>query len=208
MSEAWLRYLKNLHEILAAMSIRDADGGELAPDIGLNQWVDLAWGVKSAGGCVYFVGNGASASMACHFATDVAKNAKVRSQVFTDPALMTAVANDIHYDDVFSEPLSWLMQPNDMLVAISSSGNSPNIVKAVRTARERGGKIVTLSAMRPDNHIRALGDLNVYLAASTYGLAESGHAAILHHWTDMLIHLNSGQLASATWTTRGSTVIS
>jgi D-sedoheptulose 7-phosphate isomerase len=208
MSTAWQRYLKNLHDILRMVSIRDAEGREMDPDQGLDLWVEMAWGVKHAGGCAYFIGNGASASMACHFSTDVSKNAKIRSQVFTDPALLTAMANDIHYDDVFSEPLSWLMQPKDMLVAISSSGNSPNIVKAVRTARGRGGKIVSLSAMSPDNQLRSLGDLNIFIAAPTYGLAESGHAAIMHHWTDMLVHLNSGQLATDTWTTRGSTVIS
>jgi D-sedoheptulose 7-phosphate isomerase len=208
MSTTWKEYLAALSGVLAGLSVRDAEGRELDPDEGLNRWVELAWGVKLAGGCAYFIGNGASASMACHFSTDVSKNAKIRSQVFTDPALITAMANDIHYDDVFAEPLSWLMQPSDLLVAVSSSGNSPNIVKAVRTARERGGKIVTLSAMGPENTLRALGDLNIYIAAPTYGLAESGHAAIMHHWTDKLVNLNTGQLATATWTTRGSTVTS
>ena len=99
---------------------------------------------------------------------------------------MTALANDISYEEVYAEPLRWNMKAGDMLVAISSSGNSPNIVRAVKTAQSLNGTVVTLSAMGEDNAIRRLGDLNFYVPAQTYGLAETAHAAILHYWMDMI----------------------
>ena len=74
-----------------------------------------------------------------------------------------------------------------MLVAISSSGNSPNVANAAAEARKIGGHVVTLSAMQPGNRLQGMGDLNFYLPGHTYGLAESGHAAVLHHWIDMMV---------------------
>ncbi|WP_035236389.1 SIS domain-containing protein [Desulfobacter vibrioformis] len=143
--------------------------------------------LKLRGGTVFLVGNGASASMASHVAADLAKNAHIRTEVFSDLALITAVANDISYDQVFAEPLQRRMHPGDMLVGISSSGNSPNVINAATKARELGGEVITLTAMAPDNRLRKLGSLNFYLPGKTYGLAESGHAAVLHHWIDMMV---------------------
>jgi D-sedoheptulose 7-phosphate isomerase len=135
---------------------------------------------------VYLIGNGASASMASHFAADLAKNGHLHTQVFSDLSLITAISNDLGYEHVFAEPLRRRAQPQDMLVAISSSGNSPNLLKAVDVAHEKRLTVVTLSAMQPDNALRQLGDLNVYLGAKTYGLAETAHAAVLHHWMDQV----------------------
>ncbi|NDC63383.1 MAG: SIS domain-containing protein [Planctomycetia bacterium] len=124
--------------------------------------------------------------MASHFATDLAKNGGLHSQVFTDPALVTAIGNDIGYDQVFAEPLRGRGRAGDMLVAISSSGRSPNILAAVEAARALDMVVVTLSAKDPDNPLRAAGSLNLYLSAHTYGLAETGHAALLHWWMDLV----------------------
>jgi D-sedoheptulose 7-phosphate isomerase len=193
MAPDWNAYLGDLGACLRRLSVRDGGGRELAPDQGLAAFLAMAQEVKGLGGCAYFVGNGASASMACHFATDVSKNARLRTQVFTDPAMVTAMANDLSYEDVFAEPLSWLMEERDLLVAISSSGNSPNILKAAATALDRGGRLATLSAMGPDNALRGLGHLNFYIPAATYGQAESGHTVILHRWTDMLVGLQNAR---------------
>ena len=101
-------------------------------------------------------------------------------------SLLTAVANDLGYEQVFAEPLRRRMIKEDMLVAISSSGMSPNVLLAARDARELGGFVVTLSAMKPGNKLRSLGRINFYLPAETYGMAETCHAAILHFWMDQL----------------------
>src|SRR5439155_15434224 len=108
----------------------------------------------------YLIGNGASASMASHFAADLAKNAHLHTEVFSDLALITAISNDMGYEHVFAEPLSRRARRGDMLVAISSSGRSPNVLRAVETARRLGLFVVTLSAFAPDNHLRAQGHVN------------------------------------------------
>ena len=79
-----------------------------------------------------------------------------------------------------------------MLITISSSGNSPNIIKAINTARELGVFIVTLSGKKEDNQSRRLGDLNFYVPLDTYGLVESAHAVLLHCWLDMYLDKYKG----------------
>jgi len=186
MSKQWKQNVQELYDILIKISILDNSGNVLLPDVAFEKWKELALIIRANDKTVFFVGNGASASMASHFAADVAKNAGIRTNVFTDTALMTALANDLCYEDVYAEPLRWNMKAGDMLVAISSSGNSPNIVRAVNTAKSLNGTIITLSAMGEGNAIRKLGDLNFYVPAQTYGMAETAHAAILHYWMDMV----------------------
>jgi D-sedoheptulose 7-phosphate isomerase len=186
MSKQWKQNVQELCDILIKISILDNLGNALSPDDAFEKWKKLTLKIRENDKCIFFVGNGASASMASHFAADVAKNAGIRTNVFTDTALMTALANDLCYEEVYAEPLRWNMKAGDMLVAISSSGNSPNIVRAVKTAKSLNGTVITLSAMGEDNAIRKLGDLNFYAPAQTYGLAETAHAAILHYWMDMV----------------------
>ena len=186
MSKQWKKNVLILCDILNKISILDNLGNVLYPDVAFKKWKELALIIRENDKTVFFVGNGASASMASHFAADVAKNAGIRTNVFTDTALMTALANDLCYEEVYAEPLRWYMKEGDMLVAISSSGNSPNIVRAVNTAKSLNGTIITLSAMGEGNAIRKLGDLNFYVPAQTYGMAETAHAAILHYWMDMV----------------------
>ena len=71
-----------------------------------------------------------------------------------------------------------------MLVAISSSGESENVINAANTAFALGGRVITLTGMAPQNTLSTIGTLNFYVPAQTYGLAETCHAAILHHWMD------------------------
>lgn len=124
--------------------------------------------------------------MASHLAADLAKNGHLHTEVFSDLSLITAISNDVGYESVFSEPLSRRAKQGDMLVAISSSGASQNVLSAVRVAREKGLVVVTLSGMRLDNPLRSMGWINFYVAAASYGYAESCHAAILHYWMDLV----------------------
>ncbi|MEE9117581.1 MAG: SIS domain-containing protein, partial [Calditrichia bacterium] len=175
MSKQWKQNVQKLCDIFIKISIWDNSGNVLYPDVAFEKWKEMTLKIRENDKTVFFVGNGASASMASHFAADVAKNAGIRTNVFTDTALMTALANDISYEEVYAEPLRWNMKKGDMLVAISSSGNSPNIVRAVNTAKSLNGTVVTLSAMGEGNAIRKLGDLNFYVPAQTYGMAETAH---------------------------------
>jgi D-sedoheptulose 7-phosphate isomerase len=192
MSKQWEQNIQALSDILKNISIQDSFSNALMPDAAIQKWKKLTLKIRESDQAIFFIGNGASASMASHFAVDVAKNAGIRTNVFTDTALMTALANDLCYEEVYAEPLRWNMKAGDMLVAISSSGNSPNIVRAVKTAQNLNGTIITLSAMGEDNAIRKLGDLNFYVPAQTYGLAETAHAAILHYWMDTIEYSSKG----------------
>lgn len=168
---------------LSAVQFRRRDGFWVEIDEGFDAWRLAA----RECGYLFLIGNGASASLASHVAADLAKNAGIRTRVFSDFPLATAVSNDIGFEWVFAEPLRRHATSSDVLMAISSSGKSPNILKAVEVAREKGAMVLTLSAMEPDNPLRSLGDWNLYVPASTYGDAETCHAAILHHWINAVI---------------------
>ncbi len=183
----WKSYVAELEGCLHGLKVSDRSGSPLDPEEGFLRLFHCTEKARTDKATVFFVGNGASASIASHMAADMNKNGKVRTEVFTDLALITAVANDIGFDQVYAEPLRRKMNAVDALLAISSSGNSQNILNAVDTARELGGFVITLSGMRPDNALRAFGDLNFYVPAATYGLAESAHATLLHHWIDRIV---------------------
>jgi D-sedoheptulose 7-phosphate isomerase len=136
---------------------------------------------------MFLIGNGASSSMASHIAADLCKNGHIATRCFTDASLLTALANDCGVEEMFAEPLRRQGSQADMLVCISSSGESPNILHAAKQARDMGMYIVTLSAMKEDNSLRKLGDLNFFVPAKSYGFAETAHAAILHYWVDTIV---------------------
>ena len=182
--QAWMSHVDSLSACLHRLTVTDEAGVRLNEGKAFEAWRAAAVHVRNAERVVYLMGNGASASMASHFAADLAKNAFLHTQVFTDISLITALANDLSYEDVFAEPLRRRMKPGDMVVAISSSGNSPNVIKACDYAAEEGAYVVTLSAMRPDNKLRGHGALNFWIPADTYGMAETAHTAILHYWMD------------------------
>jgi D-sedoheptulose 7-phosphate isomerase len=184
-SSAWQRHVQDIGGLLAALSCSGSASQALAADEAFAQWKQAAEGCRAARRAIYLIGNGASASMASHFAADLAKNAHLHTEVFSDLSLVTAIANDLGYENVFSEPLSRRAAAGDMLVAISSSGRSPNVLKAVAVARGLGLTIVTLSGMGPDNPLRAAGDLNFHVPGRAYGYVETCHSSILHHWMDM-----------------------
>lgn len=166
------------------MTVTSDKGDVLDHDTGLSRWCDWTRNVKREAKTMFFIGNGASAMMASHMAVDSSKNGGVRSLAFNDAALLTAVSNDISYDKSFAFPLKRFADNGDLLITISSSGNSPNVIEAITVAREIGLQVVTLSGMKPQNRSRQLGDLNFYIPAATYGLVESCHQTLLHCWLD------------------------
>ncbi|MBF0550748.1 MAG: SIS domain-containing protein [Deltaproteobacteria bacterium] len=182
----WIAHIGRINSALDWLSVCDNKGNELEVDIALEMWKNLTLQIRDARQTVFLMGNGASASMASHVSADLAKNAHVRTEVFSDLSLITAIANDLGYEEVFAEPLRRRISKDDMVVAISSSGQSPNILKACLEAIKLQGRVVTLSAMKPDNPLRYLGMFNFYVPAEIYGLAETCHTAILHYWIDLV----------------------
>ena len=190
---SWTQTVDRLAGLLHALEFHNADGGPMAADDGFAKLATLALDVFRERRVLYAIGNGASASMASHFAADMAKNGRLHTEVFSDLSLITAVANDLAYSEVFAEPLRRVGERGDVLVAISSSGRSPNILRAVEVARGLGVTIVTLSGMDADNPLRRLGDINGYIPATSYGGAETAHAAVLHEWIDLVVETQENQ---------------
>ena len=188
----WSSNIIKIEKYLQSLSASHGEAINIPSDEAFGIWTDLTIRVRELKNTVFLIGNGASASMASHVSADLAKNAHIHTEVFFDLSLITAIANDTSYEEVFVEPLRRRMKVGDMLVAISSSGRSSNVLRAAREAKDLGGFVVTLSAMGPENPLRALGDLNIYVPAETYGLAETCHAAILHYWIDQMVDQMNG----------------
>jgi len=182
----WSYEVGKLNNYLSSISFRDVNGNDINVEDGFSAWRKWIVDLRADKKVLYLAGNGASASIASHMAADLAKNALVHTQVFSDLSLITAMANDVGYDEVYAEPLRNRGNRQDMLVAISSSGNSNNILNAAKVARSLDMSIVTLSGMKPDNPLRSLGHLNMYLPTEGYGHTETCHAAVLHYLMDLV----------------------
>ena len=104
-----------------------------------------------------------------------------------DAAALTALSNDEGYDQVFAKQIEYFGAQGDMLVAISSSGNSDNIVKAVRAARAKGCSVLTFSGLGADNKLRQMGDYNLYVPSGEYGFVEVVHGGLIHALLDIFM---------------------
>ena len=158
----------------------------------IHDLVDCFLRERSARNTVSFIGNGGSAGIAVHMTADFLKNGKMRTHSMFDPATITCLANDYGYEHVFSKQLEIVANPGDLLVAISSSGNSPNIINAAETAKKMGYKVMTFTGFKPDNKLRQMGDINVYVPCMEYGIVESIHNMILQQIVDEIMEKDKG----------------
>lgn len=189
-AEPWPAYLSSAAAGLRELTVT-AGGGPLPAQDGFDRWVQITRDGHLHGGHVFLVGNGGSATLASHFAADASKNAGLSAMAFNDAALLTATANDIAFEEIFALPLRRLARAGDLLIAISSSGNSPNIVRAIEAARSLSISAVTVTGMGADNRARALGDLNFHVPSRRYGWVECAHQLILHYWLDQYLNLHA-----------------
>lgn len=187
------KYTRDIYEALQQMIVTDKSGNQLTADEGYEIWADQARKLQQeTGGLLFFCGNGASATMAEHMSHDWFQNAQVNTYSVSETSHLTAISNDLSYEDVFAYRINRICSKRDMLITISSSGNSPNVVKAIQTAREKGTFIITVSGKGLDNQSRANGDLNFYVPLVTYGMVESAHAVLLHGALDCFLDKYSG----------------
>lgn len=129
---------------------------------------------------IMFAGNGGSAGITSHMALDFWKNGKVKATAFNDSSLLTAVANDFSFAEVFSKPIEVFAEAGDLLIAISASGSSPNILNAAKAAKSKNCFVVTFSGFSDENMLRTMGDFNFYVPSFSYGLVETLHAHLIH----------------------------
>ncbi len=147
------------------------------------------------GRSIFFIGNGGSAAIASHMAIDYCKAGGFRARAFNDAAALTCLANDIGYANVFAQQVADHACKGDMLVAISSSGKSPNILRATEAAHAKHCNVVTFSGFAPDNPLRERGHVNFYVVSDRYGIVEVAHHAILHAILDLYAHPPGGPAA-------------
>ena len=159
----------------------------MACDEGIRLATDLVRGQTATGRKVIFVGNGGSAAIASHQAVDYWKNGGMRAVSFNDGALLTCVGNDFGFPHVFEKPVAMFADAGDVLMAISSSGQSEDILRAVTAAESAGCRIVTLSGFEPGNALRGRGEVNFYVPSESYGYVEITHLAICHCIVDAII---------------------
>lgn len=134
---------------------------------------------------IFVCGNGGSAAIANHLTCDCLKGIRTNTQLkpnvvslSSNVPLITAIANDINYESIFSYQLESMMRPGDILITISSSGNSPNIVAAIDYAKSQGNKVISMCGFDGGASLKA--DIPIHVKAHNYGVVEDAHQAIMH----------------------------
>jgi D-sedoheptulose 7-phosphate isomerase len=180
-------YLDTLERCLRDVQVTDIKKQALGVIEGIEQAAKLIVARTTAGNKLMFIGNGASAAISSHQATDFWKAGGMRAIAFNDASLLTCISNDFGYPHVFEKPIEMFGEKGDILVAISSSGQSENILRGVEAAESKGIEILTLSGFALDNPLRAMGSFNFYVSSNKYGHVEVVHHAICHCILDTII---------------------
>jgi len=174
----WLdEYYARYRNALAASDIRSL----------LVELHDLAAATRQAGAKFMFAGNGASASCASHAAVDFTKQGNLRAVSFNDANLITCFSNDYGFENFIAKAVELYADDGDVLVLISVSGESPNVVAAAKHARKRRLKIVSFTGCSQNNALRALSDIGFWVDSRAYNIVECMHMIWLTTVVDMLV---------------------
>lgn len=181
-------YLKQLISHLKEMQMYDVDKRPCKNyEEAIQKMVELFSEIKREGKRVFFIGNGGSAAIASHMTADFMKNGGMKTYSLYDSSVTTCMGNDYGYEYIFSRPLEFLGNEGDLLVAISSSGNSQNIVNAIQAAQKKKMKVITLSGFQKENRIISMGIYNIHVPVNHYGMVESIHNLVLQQIVDMIL---------------------
>ena len=187
-TELYLQYLAKVLEKMDCESIAKMGQAILA--------------ARESGKKIIFFGNGGSAATASHFVNDIAIGTKsshkpFKAMALTDNvAIITAIGNDNGYDEIFTKQLEVYLEAGDLIVAISASGNSPNIVKAVQFCKRRGNTVVGITGF-DGGELRKACDINVHVQTekAEYGPVEDVHMVLDHLLGSYLIRYVQKELA-------------
>jgi D-sedoheptulose 7-phosphate isomerase len=178
------RWLGELTAALAATEATDGAGARLELSPAVERTVEMLLRVRAAGRTVLLIGNGGSAAIVGHVHNDLSNALGIRALTFTEPSALTCIANDHGYGSAYEQPTALWAQGGDVLVAVSSSGRSENILRAARVALDRGARIVTFTGFGADNPLRKMGTVNFWVPSRRYGHVEVAHQALAHLITD------------------------
>lgn len=136
---------------------------------------------------VHIFGNGGSASIASHFSMDLTNNSKIKCFSYNDPSIITCYSNDFKFENWISRVIEKYGNKNDLLILISSSGKSKNMINAVTSAkRKKFHKIITFTGFDKKNSLKQKGDLNIWVNSKSYNMIENTHQFLLLLLVDMI----------------------
>ena len=138
-------------------------------------------------GKLYFVGNGASASLCSHAATDFTKQAKIESHAFNDHNLITALSNDYGYENWVAKAIEYFVKPCDRVIFISVSGNSQNLVNGLKYAKKEKIPNASLTGSNSNNFLNVNSDNSIWIDSKSYNIVESIHTIYLTLIIDLFI---------------------
>ena len=186
-----INFNDRLNEFSISLKDFQVEGNEnnkIKQEEGLNSAARIIKDLIRANKNLFIIGNGGSSGIASHAANDFINMCDLKCQTFHDISVLTCMTNDYGYDVTYQKLLENFSNENDCLIAISSSGNSKNIINATERFRELNpkGKIITLSGFSQDNQLRNKGDLNFWIDSKSYGIVEIAHQFILHFFADKI----------------------
>ena len=174
------KYDAEFKKAIEHIAVTDNSNNIILYNDGIEKSVNLLSEIQNKKNRIYIVGNGGSAAIASHTAIDFLKNGNIPATAFNDASLLTCISNDIGFEDVFAKPIEMLAREGDLVICISSSGNSANIVKAANTAKEKNCFVITLSGFEINNKLKPIGNINFFVPSFSYGFLEIIHQYILH----------------------------
>jgi len=184
-SEYIEKYLAELKGLLTEME------GHIIEEF--NKIADILYVARSNGNTIFIMGNGGSAATATHFVGDLSKGTIVEGHPrfkaigLTDNIPnMLAWANDASYEDIFVEQLVNLMDEGDVVIGISGSGNSPNVVKAMEFANNNGGITIGITGYSPENKMMKTAKHNIHIPSYNMQQCEDIHIILEHMLTSMI----------------------
>ncbi len=178
-------YIDYLSSVLNNISLTD-----------IEKFVEVLLEARERESSIFFIGNGGSAATASHFANDIAIGTRTYEKPFRaislcdNQAVITAIANDDGYDKIFSQQLQVLLKKQDVVIAISASGNSPNLIQAIDTSKEMGAITVGISAF-DGGKMKEMVDVSLHVPTEKgeYGPAEDAHMVLDHLISNYLMRL-------------------
>jgi len=137
---------------------------------------------------IILAGNGASASISSHLSIDLTKAAGVRAINFNEASLLTCFGNDFGYENWIKKALDYYLIPKDIVILVSSSGKSKNVVNAAKFLKKKNSELITLTGLNKSNPLKKYGKINFFVNSNNYNVVESTHLVILLSIVEKLIN--------------------
>jgi D-sedoheptulose 7-phosphate isomerase len=186
MFQSYMQHLEQFKNVLSNTKISIKNKQVHSFELGLDLIIEKLLQIGDEKRNLYVIGNGGSAGIAAHAVTDFVNVCKLKASTLHESSLLTCMANDYGYENAMARMLDLVLNPGDVLIAISSSGKSANIVNATSMAQKKGAYSITFTGFASSNPVREDGDLSIWVDSNDYGLIEVGHQFILHHISDRI----------------------